>query len=451
MTELIPIALFGWIPCVLLLFVYLPQKTAMVLAFLIASLFLPNASYELPGIPNYNKLSAATYGVLLATAIWNPLRFANYRPHWIDIFPAVWCLVPIPSAISNNIGGSITNAIYGGLSIMFEHTVTWGLPYFLGRLYFRTPNDLKILAVGILIGGLIYIPFCLIEVRMAPQFHYWVYGIAHRWGGIRFGGFRPTVFMDSGLQLGMWMTLSSLTGIYLWWSRRLKMLWGLPVGVFVVPLVMTTILCKSTGALALLLMGILALVVLRIANSKLALILLLSLSPTYCVVRSFGIWAGEGIAELTTAVVGEDRTESMLGRMWNEDLLIQHAMDHPWFGWSGWDRSSVYTEDGRRVTTQDGMWIIALGTAGLVGLVSLYGSLLAGSALLLAKLPTKRLRTTDFAPTLCVMTGVILVGIDFLMNAMPSPLYLMLAGCVASIASQPGGARMHISPVTTEE
>ena len=64
-------------------------------------------------------------------------------------------------------------------------------------------------------------PLCLYEIRMSPQLHYLVYGFYPSFFGmsVRFGGYRPTVFLQHGLAVGMWMTSASLVGVWLWYSR----------------------------------------------------------------------------------------------------------------------------------------------------------------------------------------------------------------------------------------
>ena len=59
------------------------------------------------------------------------------------------------------------------------------------------------------LGGLIYVPLCLFEVRMSPQLHNMVYGFAqHSFGQtVRGGGWRPMVFMQHGLAVGLFMSV----------------------------------------------------------------------------------------------------------------------------------------------------------------------------------------------------------------------------------------------------
>ena len=72
------------------------------------------------------------------------------------------------------------------------------------------------------------------------------------WEGTRLGGYRPRVFLSTGLELGMWMTCSTLSAFWLWADGTIRRLWGLPFGWLVLGLFITTVLCKSSGALVLL-------------------------------------------------------------------------------------------------------------------------------------------------------------------------------------------------------
>ena len=60
MTFLVPIALFGVLPGVFLLFAVLAPRRAVMAAYLASWLFLPMAGYSIPGLPDYTKTSATT-------------------------------------------------------------------------------------------------------------------------------------------------------------------------------------------------------------------------------------------------------------------------------------------------------------------------------------------------------------------------------------------------------
>ncbi|HKM56795.1 MAG TPA: hypothetical protein VJY33_25545, partial [Isosphaeraceae bacterium] len=74
MSILIPIALLGWIPLSIGLFLVLPPRRAVVVSIVGAWLILPPTSLPVSGLPDYDKMVAATLGILLATLIFEPHR-----------------------------------------------------------------------------------------------------------------------------------------------------------------------------------------------------------------------------------------------------------------------------------------------------------------------------------------------------------------------------------------
>jgi len=128
MSITVPLALFGWIPAILVLFGLLPARRAAVTAFVAGWLFLPNAGYAFEGLPEYTKMSATCLGVLLGTIIFDSARILSFRPRLIDLPMLLWCLCPFASSLSGCFGW------YGGLSCSIGLIVSWGMPYFIGRL-----------------------------------------------------------------------------------------------------------------------------------------------------------------------------------------------------------------------------------------------------------------------------------------------------------------------------
>ena len=115
------IALLGWIPVILGLFATLPARRALIAAFLGAWLFLPMAGLKLAeGIPLYDKMSVTCVGVLLAALLFDLRRLVSFRPAWIDLPMVVWCLCPMVSSLTNDLGP------YDGASAVLRQTITWG-------------------------------------------------------------------------------------------------------------------------------------------------------------------------------------------------------------------------------------------------------------------------------------------------------------------------------------
>ncbi len=114
MTFLVPLTLYGWIPVVLILFMLMPPRRAVIAAFLVAWLFLPSGiEFKIKALPDYTKMSATVVGVILAASIFDPDRLLKFRPRWVDIPAAVFCLSHFITSILNQIDGS---GFYDGMS-----------------------------------------------------------------------------------------------------------------------------------------------------------------------------------------------------------------------------------------------------------------------------------------------------------------------------------------------
>ena len=107
----------------------------------------------------------------------------------------------------------------------------------------------------ILIGALIYVPLCLFEIKMSPQLHKLVYGFQQHafYQTKRFGGYRPMVFMQHGIMVALWMAAGTLMALGMMPDR--KRIGGVPMGWIVAGLFVVTLLCKSVGAMFLLIVG----------------------------------------------------------------------------------------------------------------------------------------------------------------------------------------------------
>ncbi|HWB20155.1 MAG TPA: hypothetical protein VG711_07645, partial [Phycisphaerales bacterium] len=252
MPILVPITLFGWIFVAILLFATMPPRRAVLVAYIAAWMFLPESAISLPGFPDLTKITATSFGAFAGIFLFDAKSLSALRLSWVDIPALVWCTASCISSFVNGYGA------YDAFSSILHEAFVWGMPYLVGRLYFSSITGIRELAIGIFIGGLIYVPFCLVELRMSPQFHRWVYGFHPSSFAMtmRYGGYRPMVFMRHGLMCGMWMASASLIGVWLWHSHSLKKIRNIPVSVLALVQLGTTIACKSSGAIALLGVGL---------------------------------------------------------------------------------------------------------------------------------------------------------------------------------------------------
>lgn len=435
MKPTVQIALFGWPILALALFLVLRPRRAVIASIILGWLFLPMASIKLmPGFPEYSKLTATCAAALLGVLIFDLTRLISFRPEWIDLPMAVWCLCPFASSISNDLGAS------DGMSAVFYKTQMWGVPYVLGRIYCSNLQGILDLATGIFLGGLLYVPFCLIEIRMSPQLHHWVYGYhQHSFGQtIRFDGWRPMVFMQHGLMVGMWMGMASLTGIWLWISGSVRKLFRVPMSWLLAPLLITTLLCKSLGALVLLAIGLGVLWATRAVPSRAFVLILALLAPLYLALRIPKAWSGSDLTE-ASLMISPDRSSSLKFRIVNEDMLVDRALQRPVFGWGGWGRARVRDHTGHDISVTDGLWIIVIGNEGFVGLFGMVSVFLAPLWSLIRGFPVPFWRHPAVAPAvaLCVMVLVYLV--DCIFNNMNNPAYTMAVGGLTCLAIGPLG------------
>ncbi|MEM8676179.1 MAG: O-antigen ligase domain-containing protein [Cyanobacteria bacterium P01_G01_bin.67] len=436
MTIQSQLVMIAWIPIVFYLFIRFKTQEAVIISFIVAWLFLPQkAGFSFPGLPDYERMSATVYGILLATIIYDVQRITKFNYHWLDIPMTIWCISPFFSSVTNGLGA------YDGLSSSLFQTVSYGGPYFLGRIYLGNLTGMRKLAIGILLGGLAYVPFCLYEIRFSPQLHNKIYGYhAHSFAQtVRFGGFRPTVFMEHGLAVGMWMMAASLIGLWLWKTRVVDYIFGIHIKWWVGILVTTFILSRSTGAYGLLVIGIAILFSAWQFRTSLSLLVLIAAMVFYLQQNvSTSSNLSENIINTLDSVVPAERIQSLEYRFENEELLKEKAQERIVFGWGGWNRNRVYDYDRQGnlvdITTVDSLWIIAFGRNGLVGLISLFSSILIPANLFaLQYFPGRTWSNIKVAPAAVVVVVVTLYMLDCLINDMPNPIFILAIGGISGL------------------
>lgn len=488
MALLPNLALFAWVGVVLVLFGRLPGHRALILAYVIGWLFLPEihtvattfgapTALSLPAF-KVTKSAIASLAPLLGVLLFDCRRLLSFRPSWFDLPMAVWCVCPLLSSLANPSPPDGTSPLKDGLSQARAEFLAWGVPYLLGRLYLADLCRFRELVIGLLLGGLAYVPCCLFEVRFSPQLHRWLYGFyQHEFGqSLRGGGYRPTVFLEHGLAVGLWMSVLALLAFWLWWTGAIRQLdrgpgrRPLPMSAIAFVLIGTALLVKSTGALLLGVAGCAVLFAARLPGGWLAMVGLLAIAPLYAggrvasseqrtgwlqvdnwydekrleeleeralAKRMFGWapWSSQQAAGVLTALFSKDRAESFAFRLLNEDKLLEKVHLRPWLGWAGWGRARLYNDDGDDMTVTDGLWIVSLGDRGLVGLLSLGALLLLPAARFLARYPARLWAQPGVAPGAAAAVMLTVYLIDNLTNAMYNPLFLVLAGGLSSLAS----------------
>ncbi len=424
------VVLLSWIPLTVVLFAWLPTVRALSVSYVAGWLLLPVVDFEIAGLPDFSKANVVFVGALLGWAVSKDARhmLGTFRLSWVDLPAGLLCVGVVVTSVLNGLG------VWDGVSQAVNMICLWTGPYLLGRLAYRTADDAFELANALFIGGLCYVPLCLFELRMSPQLHNILYGfMPRRMFSIRYGGYRPAVFLEAGLELGMWMTACCVAGFVLWHQGRLRKLGPLPTSFLLAVLMTTTVFCRATGALILLAGGLACCWTARQLRTTLPLILLLCIPIAYIGVRVAGLTNGEMLVDLARQYINDERADSVESRLTNEDLLAAKALERPWFGWGGWGRSRVYDDYGNDISVTDGRWIILLGASGIVGLVASFGTLLLPCFLAIGRCGGRLLLSRPAAPIVALIVVVALFTMDCLPNDFADPIYLLCAGAVGSM------------------
>jgi len=369
------LVLLGWPIVSVVLFSKLSPLQAAFWTIVGGALLLPvNVSLDMPGFPSFDKVAVSSVSAMLA-AKFVGRRKINWIPksgleRWFII---ALILSPIITALANGevvFRGDIRLnglTLYHGLSDALS-MYFFVVPFILFRQLVNTHDDVIGLLKLIIIAGLLYSVPILIEIRLSPQLHTWIYGFfPHQFiQQMRFGGFRPVVFLGHGLVVSMFVVVV-LGAATLLWKSNVRVVRYAPSKV-VIYFTLILLLCKSVGP------GFLGLVFV-IAVGWLPLFLLSRLSAvTACVVIGYpllclyGLFPHEVLVEFVDQF---DRSKSgSLGfRFYHEAQLLDLAVQKPFFGWGGWGRNRLVD------SITDGYWIIVMGKYGVFGFVGIFGLL----------------------------------------------------------------------------
>jgi hypothetical protein len=431
----VPIALTAYLLAAVGCMLFLPPRRAVPVLLVAGWLFLPHIDDHYRFLIFISKASYVATVLVVVSVIIDSEHWARLRFRVLDLAVVVFCAEAYFTAVQN---GFDTKE---GLRSLLDTVMAWGAPYLLGRVYFGSPRSARDLARALVGGALVYVLPSLWEIRMSPQLHQAFYG--YRPFGfdqvIRFGGWRPSVFMQHGLALGFFMAIGALLAYWLWRTGRREKMAGLPMGWVTLLLTAMTLLCKSTGAVLLLAIGIGLLEATRRLRTPWLLVAATLAPAVYCTARIQG-WGADTAVSLARSALNEERAGSLQFRFENEELLIRKAMRRPWLGWGRYGRSFVYSEEGVLMTITDSLWVIYLGTSGLLGLVMI-GVLLLGPVLaLLRRFPARSWAQPAVAPAAALSIVLVLWAIDDLLNAMVTPMYPVAAGALVTLAGAPATA-----------
>jgi hypothetical protein len=316
------------------------------------------------------------------------------------------------------LAGIVNRAAREGLRGTLYQSLAWGVPYLLGRLYFSGDESLLLAARAFVISGALYLPICLIEFFAAPQFYAHLYGYQpYRWvGAARYIGFRPIGFLEDGNQLGIWMATAALLSVYLWKHTTVRRLLALPIGWIALALVLITILCQSGGSIILLACA-LPFILLKRGYFQRQLVIVLIVG-VLC-------FAGFRLTNLVSlrSVVNRSASahavadfmvrigrQSFGWRLGQDERHVHDALAKPLLGsgrWNWWQGGDVRPW---------GLWLLAFGMYGAVGLFALETLQLA-PIIRVARFPLARGNLSAIGPRQAFAAVLLITAVDSLLNS----------------------------------
>jgi len=442
MTPQASITLFLWFPFTIFLCASLPIRKAIAISFLGAFLLLPSrAGFSLPLIPDYEKLTSTYYALIVGILIFHPQSFLKYRFNIIDIPIIIYCICNIFTSLDNGLD------LYDGIAQSLTATFRWGIPYFIGRIYFNSLKDLKELAIIIIQAGIIYTPLCLWEIKMSPHLHIILYGYPAHPSGISqqirsFGLWRPMVFTGHGLICSLFMFFAFFLAFWLWQSKAVDKIWGIDINLWALLIGFTFVMTQSRGTYAygLLMAGIF--ISAKYFKSNFAYLLILSLMIYYMYSVASGIFNGNQIVSWIAENFSLERAQSLGFRWENEQDMSAKARLQPLFGWGNWGRNRVYAYDWKGeivdTSTTDSIFMLLYGVNGLVGLISFYLTVLLPSSLFcLRKYPVKTWFHPKVGPAAALALFSLIFCLDSLLNAPVQPPLMLSCGAIAGLVIKP--------------
>lgn len=437
-------------PCVAwILFTKLDPARALIWTILGAYMLLPPViAIDIPMIPGFNKYVVANLSATAAVVFLLKQRVAFLpRSTHGRVLMVVFILSPFATVLTNGdpiwFGMAMLPAMrtYDSIAVVAGQVITL-LPFVLARRFLATDDGMRAIITALVTAGLIYSVPMLWESRFSPQLNLKIYGFfQHDFSqAIRYGSFRPFVFMPHGLWVAFFaMTTFVAATVILKVGPAMARPKQLALALY---LLVVLLFCRSTGPLiyAILLVPLILLVSRRwqvmFAAAMVAVVI------AYPLLRGLHLVPVDDILAFASSL-NEERGRSLAFRLNSEELLLVRAEERPLFGWGNYGRGMLHDPmTGQINVIADGGWIIVLGMFGWFGYIGMFG-LLALPVALMAK--EAWLHTSDAISPYAA--GVVLILAANLFDLLPNDTLVaftwLIAGAVLGMAETLQANRKH--------
>lgn len=395
----------------------------------------PLTAFDMPVIPSMDKATLPNIMALVCAIMIAGDRI-GFIPRSLlgKVLIAIYVLSPFGTVITNTDPLIFEQAIIQGMRLYdslasISYQIIALLPFFLARRYLGSPEGMKAILTALVAAGLAYSIPMLIEAVMSPQINVWVYGFFQHdfFQTIRYGGYRPVVFLPHGLWVAFFALMAMLAALVLM-RRTTAEARPKAMAIFLYLAVMLVI-CRSAGPLVYAL-AVMPLILFAPPRLQLWLAALMAIVViAYPTLRGAHLVPIDEILRLANSLSPE-RAYSLNFRIENEEILLDRAQERPWFGWGGYGRA--FTHDpvtGERLNIADGAWVILMGTYGWMGYLAEFG--LTALPLLLLGRQALRQDSADLSPWTAAVALILGANmLDLLPNATHIPFTWLMAGAL---------------------
>lgn len=436
------LVLILWPVVTLALFASMRQEKALIWSLLGGYLLLPvNTAFDFPGVPALDKTSIPNISALIGAMLFAKGPVVRLpREWWVIMLMVGYIVSPMFTVLTNRDALQFGSILLPGLRPYdaFSAAAYKGvdlIPLVLGYNVFREPRAQEYLLRAFVVAAIGYSLLMLVEIRLSPQLHTWIYGFfPHSFAQqVRDGSYRPVVFLGHGLLVAIFTSMALVAAAYL--AQRRAQLFGISAWVWVAYLAGLLVLCRSLGALILGLTGIGAMFLARRGGVRLICAVVALTVLAYPMLRGANLVPVQAFADQIGTTSGE-RAASFQTRIDNEASLLAKANLRPLFGWGGYGRNRVYDAiTGNDLSITDGMWIIIVGSNGWAGYIAAFG-------LLCLPMVAAWRRGARHSPTNTALSLILAVNLlDLLPNSSLSPLTWLMAGALVAGIRQRGPSR----------
>ncbi len=439
------VALLLWAPVCLAAFGSLRPPLACAVLMIAATMILPvGVAFDVDGLPPLGREQLTCIYIILGGLIRGRGRLTSAHPgRGLEILVLVLMVGAIATAATNQdplVYGPLRLppvSIKDGISDAIRDLLQYALPFFIGRAFFRSSRDLRDLFRVIAVAGLLYTLPIIVELRLSPQLHRWTYGFfQHGFSStVRYGGYRPMVYMANGLALTLFMATACLANTALTKAMRSigrsGAVLGLP-GYFRTPyLLVMLVMCKSIASVSYGVIGSTLIASLKPRMLMRVALVLTVIVMAYPMMRATDTFPVTRLLDVIRSVDAE-RSQSLEFRFRNEDALLEKVRERSAFGWGGFSRARIFDDRGIDRSVTDGYWIIMLGARGVLGLACTFGLLVIPVALAYRRLSSiASLANRTLVATLALIIAIHMV--DLMPNGLFSYLPVFFSGALMGV------------------